>query len=143
MRWWDVEQVAGIEATVFADEAAWSVEQLWAELAGVPDRRRYVVAEAAQSVVGYAGISLGVDTADVMTVAVHPGWRGTGVGRRLVTALLDDADEHGAREVLLEVRATNVAAIALYADLGFVTISRRRHYYGPGRDGVIMARRAQ
>jgi [ribosomal protein S18]-alanine N-acetyltransferase len=143
MRWWDVDPVAHLEATVFADEPAWSVEQLWAELAGVPDRRRYVVAVAADTVVGYAGISLGPDTADVMTVAVLPAWRRRGLGRRLVTALLDEAERRRAREVLLEVRATNEAAIDLYTGLGFATISRRRHYYGSGHDGVIMRRRAQ
>ncbi len=143
MRWWHLEQVADIEVHAFADESAWSVEQLWAELAGVPERRRYVVAADGDRVVGYAGIGLGPDTADVMTVAVRPGERGRGVGRRLVTALLDEAETAGLRTVLLEVRATNAAAIALYSDLGFVTISRRPAYYGPGRDGVIMRRRAQ
>ncbi len=143
MRWWDIGQVVGIEADVFADESAWSVEQLWAELAGVPDRRRYVVAADGERVVGYAGIGLGLDAADVMTVAVRPTERGRGVGRRLVTALLGEAETAGLRTVLLEVRATNVAAIALYTDLGFTTISRRPGYYGPGRDGVVMRRRAE
>jgi ribosomal-protein-alanine N-acetyltransferase len=143
MRWWDVEPVALIEATVFADEQAWSREQLWAELAGVPERRVYLVAVAAETVVGYAGLSLGPDVADLMTVAVHPDWRGGGTGRRLVTSLLSAAEERGVREVLLEVRADNAPAIALYTDVGFEPLSRRRDYYGPGRDGVIMRRRAQ
>lgn len=147
MRWWDVAAVAAIEADVFGGDRPWSPEQFWAELAGVPDRRFYVVAAepATDLVVGYAGIAwpdaASLDPADVMTVAVARGHARRGVGTLLVRQVLAAADERGVAEVLLEVRADNVAAQHLYRAAGFVELARRRGYYPGGVDGLVMRRR--
>ena len=50
MRWWDIEAALVIEQELFAD--AWSAETFWAELAGVPETRHYVVADDEGDVVG-------------------------------------------------------------------------------------------
>lgn len=141
MRWWHVDAVLAIERAVFAP-AAWTPEQLVAELAGVPDRRHYVVAvDVDGAVLGYAGMSLVGDTADVMTVAVAEQARGHGAGRALVRTLLATAAERSVHEVFLEVGVDNAAAIGLYSGLGFDRLSRRRDYYGPGVDALVMRRR--
>lgn len=139
MRWWHLEPVLAIERQVFPQP--WTAEQFWSELAGVPSRRHYVVAEHDEAVVGYAGVALGDDTADVMTIAVAGHARRSGIGRALLLDLVGVAARRRIREVLLEVRADNDAALALYESLGFTRLSRRRGYYGPGQDGVIMRRR--
>lgn len=141
MRWWQIEQVLTIEREVFA-RSAWSAEQLLAELAGVPDARHYVVATDDEDIVGYAGLAVNADTADVMSVAVAAQSQGRGAGRALVEALLTHAGSRDVHEVLLEVRVENEPAIGLYAALGFDRIARRRDYYGPGADGLVMRRRA-
>lgn len=141
MRWWHLEAVLAIERQVFI-RAAWTPEQLWSELAGVPRTRYYVVATDEDGVVvGYAGSAVRGDTADVMTVAVAPSEQGRGTGRALVRDLLANAARRGVHEVFLEVRTANEAAIALYGSLGFNRLSRRRDYYGSGIDGLVMRRR--
>ncbi len=77
VRWPDLARLAELDAGLFAHDA-WPEATWWAELAGRP-RRDYVLAEGAQGeVLGYAGVDLGGDTADVMTVAVVPAARRRG-----------------------------------------------------------------
>ena len=66
---------------------------------------------------GYAGIALGID-ADVMTMGVLPDFRGRGLGRVLMDALIDVARRWGSERVFLEVRESNAAAISLYENSG-------------------------
>lgn len=135
MRWWDVEPVYRLEEELFPVDR-WSREQFWSELA--QPTRTYLVAEADGMVVGYAGLfALGAQS-DVQTIAVAPRMKGSGLGGRLLRALIGLAREHGARELLLEVRSDNASAIHLYERFGFERISIRRNYYAPGVDAHVM-----
>jgi [ribosomal protein S18]-alanine N-acetyltransferase len=137
----DLDTVVALEQELFAGDPAWSVGQFRSELAGVPDTRWYVVAEAGGVVVGYAGLQapgFAGDPADVLTIAVAPGWQRGGVGTVLMTALEAEARRRGAGELLLEVRADNEPALAFYARHGFERIAVRRKYYGGGRDGLVL-----
>ena len=93
------------------------------------------------AVLGYAGVDLAGETADVMTIAVDPGRRGEGHGVRLLEALLGRAEVAGASQVMLEVRADNEAAIGLYTRYGFAEVHRRRGYYQPGSVDALVMRR--
>lgn len=141
MRWWDIEPVHELEAELFPDP--WSVETFWSELAHVPESRHYLVAEdaGAETLLGYAGLVVVGHQADVQTLAVAPSAQGRGLGRRLLDALIAEAARRGAREVLLDVRADNVAAQALYAGAGFERIAIRRGYYRPGGTDALVLRR--
>ncbi len=133
----DVAALAALEAELFADDA-WSEQTWWAELAGRP-RRDYVVLDDGAGVVGYAGLDHGGDVADVMTVAVARRAQGAGVGRRLLDELEARAAGRGAASVMLEVRADNTAARALYERTGFVVLHTRQRYYQPGDvDALVM-----
>lgn len=100
---------------------------------------RYVVARSGGKVVGFGGVWLMVDEAHVTTIGVHPDWRRQGVGRRLLIALIDLAQELRATRVTLEVRAGNLAAQALYGELGFEVTGRRSRYYSDdGEDALVM-----
>lgn len=141
MRWWDIATVAELERGLFRKDP-WTVEAFWSELAEVPRTRYYIVAEsAAAEIVGYAGLCAARDQADILTIGVRPDYQGTGLGRRLLDALLAETRRRGCREVFLEVRTENQAAIALYDRAGFEMTGRRRGYYGPGSDALIMRRR--
>ncbi|WP_026877438.1 ribosomal protein S18-alanine N-acetyltransferase [Jiangella gansuensis] len=144
MRWWDIETVAPLEQELFAGDPPWSAEQFWSELAGVPETRWYVVAEAGDEVVGYAGLAapaLAGDPADVLTIAVAPSTQRAGVGTRLLEALETEARRRGAAELLLEVRADNDPAQAFYQRHGFEPIAVRRNYYAGHRDGLVLRKR--
>jgi ribosomal-protein-alanine N-acetyltransferase len=140
MTWRDIPRLAGLEAQLFVSDA-WSEATWWAELAGRP-RRSYVVVDGTDSIDGYAGVDLGGEVADVMTVAVAPGRRGTGLGDQLVAELLRRAVAGGAGSVMLEVRADNGPARRLYERHGFEEVAVRRRYYQPDDvDAVVMRRR--
>jgi ribosomal-protein-alanine N-acetyltransferase len=141
MRWWDIERLLPLERALFGD-AAWTAEAFWSELAH-PESRSYVVAVDSNSsdgaIVGYAGLMASGAEADVQTVAVAADVQGHGIGALLVRSLIDQAARRRASALLLEVRADNPAAIALYARHGFERISVRRRYYQPGDvDALVM-----
>jgi ribosomal-protein-alanine N-acetyltransferase len=138
----DVEMVLPLEQELFAGDPAWSAEQFHSELAHVPVTRWYVVAADAAEVVGYAGLLVSADTADVQTLAVAPGRQRQGIGSALLAALIEEAQRRGLREVLLEVRTDNAPALRLYVRHGFEQIARRGGYYRAGRtDGLVLRRR--
>jgi len=92
----------------------------------------------AQGIIGYAGVFVLGAQSDVQTIAVAPTAQGHGIGRVLMKYLMASAREQGATQMILEVRADNEPAIALYQGLGFEVISSRRDYYAPGIDASIM-----
>ena len=137
--WRDIPRLADVERAAFADDP-WDEPTLWAELAQRP-RRHYVVADdgsGENGLQGYAGLDLGGDVADVMTVAVHPEARGTGLGARLLEHLHAVARSAGADGIMLEVRADNGAARGLYDTRGYQVVHTRPRYYRGGVDALVM-----
>lgn len=95
---------------------------------------------AGDQLVGVATGRMAVDDADVLLVVVAPGARRRGLGRELTEVLCRTLAALGAERVLLEVRAANTAARALYAATGFEEVARRRSYYRDGEDALVLAR---
>lgn len=142
MRWWDIEPVLGLEDELFPDDA-WSAGMFWSELAharGPHATRRYLVAAAPDgSLVGYGGLAAVGGTGDIQTIGILSAHRGTGLGARLLRALLSAATEFECAEVMLEVRVDNAPAQRLYDRFGFTGIGIRRGYYQPGNvDALVM-----
>jgi len=135
----DMAAIIELEQKLFPDDA-WTPEMFASEFAQPPERRRYVVAQDADTLVGYAGMMFtGGSQADVVTLAVDPSRWGEGTGTALLLALVEDASERGYTEVLLEVRKDNPRARQLYLRHGFTEIGIRRGYYQPsGMDAVVM-----
>ena len=133
-----IDALMPFERDMFGTEA-WSRSSYQAE---VDDKRHryYVAAEDADGVLlGWAGVLIIGETAEILTVGVVPEGRRRGIARRMVDALLDEAIRRGATEAFLEVRVDNVAARALYVGTGFAEIGMRRGYYDGGRvDAVTM-----
>jgi ribosomal-protein-alanine N-acetyltransferase len=92
--------------------------------------------------VGWALTWRAADELHLLDLAVAPEARRAGVGRCLLTHVVDAAREDGAAVALLEVRASNAPAIGLYRSVGFSETSVRRAYYSDnGEDAVVMRRR--
>jgi ribosomal-protein-alanine acetyltransferase len=133
----DLDSIMGIETSVFLSDA-WSRRTMRAELEG--SHSYYLVAEDG-GVAGYAGLFAprGAREADIQTIAVAPQARRRGLGRALMTALIDEARARGARQLFLEVREDNPGAQTLYGALGFEQIAVRAKYYQPdGVDALVM-----
>lgn len=91
-------------------------------------------------VLGYGGFWLLVDEAHVCTIAVHPQWRGRGLGELLLLSLLEQGLASGASRATLEVRVSNRVAHELYRKYGFEVVSRRKGYYtNNNEDAYIMS----
>ena len=80
-------------------------------------------------IVGYAIMLEVVDEATLMDIAVDSGARGKGIGRALVDFVIETSVKNAMREMWLEVRESNDAAIALYESSGFEHIETRKNYY--------------
>lgn len=128
------------ERDMFGTEA-WTRGGYRAELADTA-HRTYLAAEGPDgALLGWAGVRVLADEAEILTVGVVPDARRHGTARRLIAALLDAARVRGAVEVFLEVRVDNTAALALYESEGFARIGLRPGYYDHGRvDAVVMHR---
>jgi ribosomal-protein-alanine N-acetyltransferase len=135
-----IDALMRYENEMFGSEA-WTRAGYRAELA---DRRHrfYLVAEDDENaLLGWAGILIAGDQAEILTVGVVPQARRRGIGTKLVHALVQGARDRGAHELFLEVRVDNDAARRLYEREGFTVLGRRRGYYDNGRvDAVVMRR---
>lgn len=70
------------------------------------------------------------------SIAVAPAFRGQGLGKRLLDDVVAQARERACRELRLEVRQDNEAAIRLYRDYGFSFLEQRPRYYQDGADAL-------
>ena len=131
----DIEQVVAIDQASFS--LPWPERTFRYEVAENSASRPWVVdvdgRVAAMIVVWFI-----IDEAHIATVASHPEYRGCGLGQWLMLALIDKAQERGARVATLEVRISNLPAQKLYDKLGFDVVGTRRKYYRDGEDGLIM-----
>jgi [ribosomal protein S18]-alanine N-acetyltransferase len=100
-----------------------------------------IVAESYGVVIAYAIFWCVIDQSELGNVAVTAGWRGQGIGERLVAEVLRRAERRGVREMYLEVRPSNEVARRLYERFGFSQVGRRRNYYqAPVEDALVLRR---
>ena len=129
--------VMDLEQKLFPEDA-WSSTSMASELAA---NHTYYLGIFAPELIGYAGLSTaaGSFSSDIQTIGIASEQRGKGLGRELMQRLIAKARELGSEQIMLEVRADNAVAIALYKDLGFEQIDVRKRYYQPaGVDALIM-----
>ncbi len=87
---------------------------------------------------GYAVLSTVLDEGNLDNIAVAPAYRRQGVADALLSVVTGFGREHLSR-LMLEVRASNAPAIALYEKYGFAAVGRRKNYYdAPREDAVLM-----
>ncbi len=133
--------VAALERLCFAEPWSESALKLLCHRTGIgvvipPD-------EGEDTARAYGGMTHVLDEGSITNIAVRPDLRRLGLGRAVVTALLDRAREIGVSDVFLEVRVSNEPAIALYRSLGFETVGTRKNFYKlPTEDALIMKWRA-
>lgn len=95
------------------------------------------------SIAGYAIMSVGAGESHILNICIRPESRRRGLGRSLLSHMLDLARDHNADMVVLEVRFSNQAAIRLYENLGFNEVGIRKSYYPAPcgqEDALVLAR---
>ncbi|WHP30707.1 ribosomal protein S18-alanine N-acetyltransferase [Trabulsiella odontotermitis] len=129
---------------------AWQIEKRahafpWSEktfASNQGDRYFNLKLETENEIAAFAITQVVLDEATLFNIAVDPAYQRHGLGRALLEHLIDALEKHGVVTLWLEVRASNVAAIALYESLGFNEATIRKNYYptAEGReDAIIMA----
>lgn len=101
------------------------------------------VAELDGNLVGYAVMMPGVDEVELLDIGIVAAYQGQGLGSELLLHMFELARGLGAQRMLLEVRPSNDAGLALYHKHGFAEIGRRRDYYAAGEqreDAIVMER---
>jgi ribosomal-protein-alanine N-acetyltransferase len=138
----DLDLASRLHDSAFAPlgERVWTRQDM-AELLASPGAAGWVV-QSAEGAVGFALCRVAADEAELLTIAVHPDERRRGVGRALLTAVIDHSRAAGARSLFLEVGADNPAALALYGTAGLQAVGHRKAYYrrgeGPPADAIVM-----
>ncbi len=133
----DLDEVMAIESASFT--YPWSSHFFLQELR-VPCARS-LLALLEGKPIGYIIYWLLPDEIDIHNLAVKPVYRREGVGRALLSAVIDEAKQRGSERVSLEVRKSNEAAQRLYYSLGFKATGMRKGYYSDnGEDALVMVR---
>lgn len=138
--------VADIPAVLSIDRVSFPTpgsEELYRhELAGNPLAHYQVLIENQANgpvIVGYAGYWLIAGEVHISTIAIHPEWRGRGLGERLLINLLLLACATAPLLITLEVRRSNRAARSLYMKYRFEEVGVRRGYYrDTGEDALLL-----
>ncbi|HZJ76208.1 MAG TPA: ribosomal protein S18-alanine N-acetyltransferase [Oscillospiraceae bacterium] len=134
----DIDSVVDIERNSFP--IPWTKNTFIAEIK-TNKLAKYYVVEAGGRVVGYGGLWLIMDEAHITNIAIHPEYRGKGIGKKLVKGLIEETSKINIYKITLEVRRSNTAALALYRKFGFVPCGIRPEYYQDNReDAIIMWR---
>lgn len=130
----DIEAVLAIERASFP--RPWPRTAFEAEL--IHPFSQFWIAEAGQTVVGYAILRCYETTGHLINIAVHPDRRRRGIGRQLLHWVMDQARAQRLSAIYLEVRVSNLPAQHLYEKMGFVRAGRLKHYYTPdGEDAWV------
>jgi len=135
MRRRHLRSVLRIEQAVYP--RPWSMGLFMSEL-GYRGSRVYLVVRVKGTVVGYGGVMLVTDDGHITTLADDPAWHRQHLGTRLLHALATAAIERGAKNLTLEVRASNQAAQELYRSFGFAPAGIRKGYYVETKEDAII-----
>lgn len=134
----NISNVQGVkEICDLSFSAPWSLASLNTELNN--NKAVYIVIKLRNKVIGFGGMWILFDEADITNIAVHPEYRGHNFGDIIVENLISEAKELGVTCMTLEVRASNTPAIKLYEKHGFSIQGTRKNFYeNPREDAHIM-----
>lgn len=131
----DVEQVYNIEKQSFSN-SSWSLEAFYHELEK-NEFAHYFVVSLGEKIIGYCGIWLVIDQAQITTISVDEAYRSNGIGQLLLEYVMNYASTT-CTTMSLEVRIENKAARHVYEKAGFTYGGVRKNYYGDGEDAKVM-----
>jgi ribosomal-protein-alanine N-acetyltransferase len=142
----DLEQVVAIDQLSFS--LPWPAHSFRYEMLENDVSRQWVVemqsSSGALKVIGMIVVWLIMDEAHIATIAVHPEYRGRGIGRQILLTALRECAAQGALSATLEVRERNAIAIDMYRTLGFEVVGRRKRYYqDTNEDAILMTLETQ
>ena len=133
----DISRISELEKECFPKEP-WSYTMLASSFES--DNFTGILAEDGGEIIGYGGMTVAGDDADIDNIAVTELYRTSGVGSAILENLLEIAKSKGVKKLFLEVRVSNSVAMKLYLKHGFVGAYARTRYYSDGEDCLVMVR---
>ncbi|WLR42153.1 ribosomal protein S18-alanine N-acetyltransferase [Bacillus carboniphilus] len=131
----DIDSVYEIEKQCFA--TPWSKEAFYEE---VSQNRfaHYLVLEKDLEIIGFCGLWVMFDDAQITNIAIAPAYRGNQLGEQLMKKAMGIALSLGAEQMTLEVRVSNHVAQSLYKKLGFIGVTLRKNYYQDNLEDALL-----
>ena len=118
----------------------WTPQVLKEEL--LSPSSHYFVAKNEDEIIGFAGIKVVLDEADIMNIVVKKSMRRHSIGSLLLKKLIEYCKSLNVSTLSLEVNSSNISAISLYEKFGFEALGNRKNYYN-GNDGIIMSKKIE
>lgn len=116
----------------------WTYQILKEELES--ENSSYLIARMDDEIIGFAGIKVVLDEADIMNIVIKKNYRNQGVGTLLLENLISLAKRLNLKSLSLEVSEKNLPAIHLYQKFGFESLGVRKNYY-QDKNGIIMTKK--
>ena len=138
-----IQAVATIEAMIQRQDP-WTSQTIGDLLEQDSISLMVVTDNSANVLIGYCLYQLLFEQAEILRIGTHPDYQRQGIASRVFIRLDEALKANQVESLLLEVRADNTAAIALYEQQGLAVIHRRKGYYqtphSPAIDALIMQR---
>ena len=131
----DLESISTILEIEFDD--FWNYNILKNELQN--PNSLYIVCKDSDEIIGFAGITITLDTAEINNIVIRKSYRGNGFSTPLLENLINIAKEKKCMKVNLEVASSNNIAINLYKKFGFEKVGLRKGYYN-GEDAILLTK---
>lgn len=131
----DVDHVMKVEELSFT--TPWPREIFYQEIVE-NSYAHYFVVELEENIIGYGGMWVVIDDAQITNIAVKPKYRGYKIGEKLFQHILQHAMQMGVKRLSLEVRASNIIAQRLYRKFGLVPGGVRKNYYTDNKEDAII-----
>ena len=132
----DLETIKDILQTEF--DEFWTYEILQQEL--LSNNSKYIVAKSLDNIiVGFAGIKIILDTAELMNIVTKKSFRANGIGKLILEYLINMCKKEKIKTLNLEVNSQNTIAINLYKKYNFKEVGLRKKYYNNTYDAILMS----
>ncbi len=133
----DLDEVARLEKLCFSDP--WTKQSFQEDL-----EHQFsisLVVRFDQRIIGYTCLWCVDEQMEIANIAVSPEFRRKGIGRMLIETIISESIKRGCHSAHLSVRESNLPALNLYKEFGFVEAGRRKRYYRlPVEDAIIMVK---
>lgn len=131
----DIDQVVEVEKAAF--DTPWSADIFYQETVDNQFAYYYVI-EIDEVIVGYAGLWVVIDDAQITNIAIAPSYRGYKLGEKLFGFTMQQAIRLGGKRLSLEVRVSNIIAQRMYRKFGLVPGGLRKNYYTDNHEDAIV-----
>ena len=127
-----LDRIVKMESDYFTD--SWSENSVKIQI----KNQKVIMIKYKENILGYCIFMIAADEGEILRIATVENMRQSGLGKKLLSSVILEMRECDVSEVFLEVRAGNVAAIALYESTGFQKTGIRKGYYKDnGEDAVL------